>query len=113
MYESKKWLERLERIIKKYLGEATLSNQKLAEEIKISERHLFRRVKEVTGLSPQKYIRKLRLKMAYKYLKAGEYRTVKEVSKAVGYINTSYFITQFEKEFGKKPFAVLREAGWR
>ena len=47
------------------------------------------------------------------YLNLGKFRTVKETAHAVGFKNSSYFIRQFEKEFGARPFRVLQEAGWR
>ena len=39
--------------------------------------------------------------------------TARETAAAVGYVSISYFISQFEKEFGTRPLAVLREWGWR
>jgi len=50
---------------------------------------------------------------AKNYLKAGPLKTVKATAEAVGYRNTSYFIRQFEKEFGLKPLKFLQESGWR
>ncbi|MFT4666085.1 MAG: AraC-like DNA-binding protein [Polaribacter sp.] len=85
----------------------------MALSLGISERDLFRKVKEMTGLTPQKYLRKHRLNQAMLFLNGGKYRTVKETCYAVGYTNASYFVSQFEKEFGKKPLQVLREKGWR
>ena len=108
-----KWLLRLEQIIDKHLKDFSLSNQQLAKELSISERQLFRKVNEHTGLSPQRYQRRYRLRKAMKFFKAGTYRTVKETACSVGYIKVSYFITQFEKEFGKKPLQILQEYGWR
>ena len=107
------WLCQLDLIMDKYLEDPAFGNEKLAEEIAISQRHLFRRVKQLTGLSPHKYRRRYRLQLAMQYLQNGTYRTVKETADAIGYINTSYFIRQFEGEFGQKPLSVLKEAGWR
>lgn len=108
-----KWLNRFHQIIQENLAEGSLSNEFLATRIEISERHLFRRVKSLTGLTPQQYIRQCRLQQAMDYLEAGTYRTVKATATAVGFTNASHFINRFEKEFGKKPFDILRECGWR
>jgi len=113
MVGAEKWLNRFHSLIDTNLDDPFFSNQQLAEALAISERHLFRKIKELTGLSPQKYLSQYRLYEAMKYLKNGKYRTVKETSYAVGFRNPSYFIKQFEKEFGKKPLFVLKEAGWR
>ena len=113
MLRSNKWLNRFDNILNEHIGNVGLNNELLAEKINISERHLFRRVKALTGLSPQKYLRRYRLQLAKQYLERGTYRTVKETANAVGYVNTSYFISQFEKEFGVKPLKMLQESGWR
>lgn len=113
MSTGRNWLNRLDQIIKENLTNSKLDNEKLAAAIEISERHLSRRVKAITGLSPQSYIRQYRLQLAMEYLKNGTYKTVKETAAAIGYTNTSYFIKQFEKQFGHKPLRVLQEAGWR
>ncbi len=108
-----KWLDRLNELIDKHLGDPSLNNERLAAALGLSERHLFRKIKEFTAVSPQKYLSKYRLHRAKQYLEAGKYRTVKETSAAVGFRHTSYFIRRFEKEFGNKPLFVLRNAGWR
>ena len=111
---SQKWLDRLHLILEdKNTHNHTLDNKNLADRMETSERDLFRKVKEQTGLSPQKYLRQCRLRRAKYFLEVGVYRTVKDTSRAVHYSNVSYFIAQFEREFGKTPFQVLREEGWR
>ena len=113
MHKPQKWLGRLNRLVETALYTPQMNNLKIAEELEMSERDLFRKVKKSTGLSPQKYVRQYRLSQAMHYLKEGKFRTVKETCQAIGYTNVSHFIVQFEKEFGKKPFQVLREQGWR
>ena len=107
------WLKRLDRIISENARDAEFDIISLAAKMELSERHLFRKVKELTNLSPKKYIRQYRLKLALNYLRNGTYKTVHETASAVGYANTSYFIKQFEIEFGRRPLKVLQEAGWR
>lgn len=110
---SKNWLSRLDAVISKHLKDIYLDNKKIASELKISERQLFRKVKELTDLTPQKYLKMQRLQKAMDFLKSGKFRTVKETAQAVGYIKSNYFSIQFEKQFGKKPLEILRELGWR
>ena len=113
MSGTKKWLKRLEETMHHLSLKSSFNNESLAEELGISERDLFRKVKKATGLSPQKYIRQFRLRLAMRYLISGKYRTVKETAHAIGYTKVSYFITQFEKEYGRTPLKVLQENGWR
>lgn len=113
MSTGREWLNRFDNIVYNNLLDTALCNEQIAAKIQISERHLFRRVKKITGLTPQKYIRQCRLQKAKQYLENGTYRTVRDTGLAVGYSNTSYFIRQFEREFGCKPLLVLQVSGWR
>ncbi len=108
-----KWLARLDRIILEHISDVELDNKRLADDMGISERQLFRKIKAMTGKSPQKYLRQNRLEQARQYLEQGRYRTVKETAFAVGYVNASYFTRQFEAEFGTQPYQILKAAGWR
>ncbi len=107
------WLKRLDQIITKNLNDNTFCNQHIVNGLGISERQLIRKVKERSGMSPRKYIRQFRLTKAMSYLKSGKYKTVKDTSLAVGISKVSYFISQFEQNFGKKPYQVLQDNGWR
>lgn len=113
MLGAEKWLKRLNKLIENNIADTTFSNERIAEELKISERQLFRKVKKLTGYTPQKYLKHYRLRVALKYFRRGKYRTVKETAHAVGFRKVSHFIKQFENEFGKKPLQVLQEFGWR
>ncbi|MCI5081640.1 MAG: AraC family transcriptional regulator [Saprospiraceae bacterium] len=113
MTQETKWKMRLEELITKNLNSKHLSNEFLAREMGLSERHLIRKAKMITGKSPQKITRNLRLKIAMKHIRSGQFRTVREVGQAVGYTNIGYFIKEFKKEFECKPFEVLQAAGWR
>ena len=113
MLGAQNWLSRMDRIIEERLNDSSFGNGELASEMNISERHLFRKVNQLTNLSPKKYLRKHRMSKAMHLLKTGKYISVKETAYAVGYINVSYFIRQFEKEYGRRPLQVLKQEGWR
>lgn len=109
----KNWFRQLHRILKENIHDVDFNNVDLARHLGISERQLFRTLKYLAGTPPQKYIRKFRLHYAMQLLRNGDLQTVNEAAFAIGYKNVSYFITQFEREFGKKPLKVLQESGWR
>lgn len=111
--EAINWLKRLDVIIESNLGLLSLKNEKLAELLEISERQLFRKVKRLANLTPQKYLLKYRLSESMEFLKTGKFRTVKETAFAIGYSNAGIFAGHFKKEFGKEPLQVLKENGWR
>jgi AraC-like DNA-binding protein len=108
-----KWLDRLHQLFMKQMAIGNLSNNTLALQMGTSERHFIRQMKAFTGYPPQQYLRRYRLRLAKEYLLSGKFRTVKETAAAVGFSTSSYFICQFEKEFGQKPLEVLRKSGWR
>ncbi len=110
---ARRWVERLDAIIETHIGDHTFDNERLAREMGVSERNLFRKLIELMGLPPQKYLRKQRMKRAMDNLQNGHFRTVNETAYSVGYLNVSYFISQFEKEFNMKPLQVLQNSGWR
>ena len=67
-----KWLQRLDAIIHENAQDPKLNNDLLAKKMGTSERDLFRKVKEKSGLSPQKYLREYRLQLAKNYLTNGD-----------------------------------------
>lgn len=105
------WITRINQLILENLSDFYWTNTTLAAELSISERQLYRIVKELTGMSPNLYIRQIRLKAAYKFLQSGRYLTVKEVAAAVGFQKADYFTRLFKSEFGLTPMEVLQEKG--
>ncbi|WP_300007057.1 AraC family transcriptional regulator [Pseudonocardia sp.] len=76
----------------------------LAEHVSMSPStfaHLFR---EVTGMSPYQFVKRLRLDRARTMLVEGD-RNVSEVARGVGYASLSAFITEFKRHFGVTPRA--------
>ncbi len=75
----------------------------LANAVSMSERSLHRKIKSNTGLSPMQYVREYRLRKARYHLESGTFRTVSEVSYAVGFNYLSHFTKSFKERFGKLP----------
>jgi len=66
------------------------------------EKQLYRKLKQLTGMSTVEYIRSIRLKKAAILLQNGNF-TISEVMYSVGFSNASYFTRAFSSEFGKSP----------
>lgn len=79
----------------------------LADQIHLSERHLRRKIQELTGLTANDYLREIRLQQARQMLEQHSSHTVAEVSYAVGFTSPSYFAKLYAKRFGRKPSAYL------
>jgi signal transduction histidine kinase/DNA-binding response OmpR family regulator len=101
--EDIKWLEDFEKLVLNQLHSPLFSNDYLAELLKIDRKTLYKKVKISTGLTPTQYIKTLRLKLAKDLLESRKYKTVKEVSKQVGFKKTAYFSKLFKEEYGKFP----------
>lgn len=113
MEHDHRWLDRLNGIIETELDNHNLNNKVISEAMGVSERQFFRRLNEITELTPRQYIRQYRLEQAKAFLEKGNYLTVKESAYAVGFINIGYYINHFREQFGKTPLEVLKENGWR
>ena len=68
----------------------------------MSRSTLFEKIKNVSGLTPNNYIRLTRLKKAAEYLSSGEYQ-INEVCYLVGFSSSSYFTKCFKQQFGMLP----------
>lgn len=71
----------------------------------ISRRHVLRKLKSITGMSINEYIRVIRLKESYSLLAAGRLN-VSEVAYSVGFTDPKYFSNCFKKQFGHTPSEV-------
>lgn len=98
----------LTNIIEQNIADPNLTNTDLARKTGLSERQFYRKIEMLTGLSPNKFIREVRLKKAEKLLKSGDYQTVKEVALRVGFIKVSWFSQLFERHMGQRPIELLK-----
>lgn len=95
-------LAKMDAVIAQNLAEPEFSIDHLAGELCMSRSTLFEKIKNVSGLTPNNYIRLTRLKKAAEYLSAGEYQ-INEVCYLVGFSSSSYFTKCFKKQFGVLP----------
>nr|WP_255678861.1 ATP-binding protein [Mucilaginibacter sp. UR6-1] len=95
------WLAELEALVRRYVGKTDLNIAMLSYELNISERQLNRRIKAITGLTPNKYIRAIRLQIAREAIDSGKYRTIAEISYAAGFDTPAYFSKLFKAHYGR------------
>lgn len=96
------WLNRLDNIINENISESDFSVQDLADKMFISRSNLQRKLQGLINMSPNEYIRIIRLKKAAQLLSEGNWR-INEVCYMVGFNNPSYFSTSFQNQFGILP----------
>jgi len=97
------WLIELENIVKENLHIAHFKVPELAGMMHISEKTLYNRLKAYAATSPSEYLRTVRLEQAMIHIKNRKYKTIREVSYAVGMKNPKYFTDAFKKQYGKSP----------
>ena len=98
------WLQSLEEACLKAMDKKLdITNSYLADKLTISERHLQRRVKSLTGLSVKQYVQEVRLQKARHLLENKIYNTISEVAYASGFNTPKYFSKVYEKHFGIRP----------
>ncbi|MBC8988020.1 response regulator [Pedobacter sp. N36a] len=102
------FIERCLAIINENLDDSGFSIEKLASELAMSRTSLFSKVKAITGMTPNDFIKVTRLKEAYKLVMEGKYR-VTEIGYLVGFGSPSYFTKCFSKQFGMLPTAYLKK----
>lgn len=96
------FLEKVRFIVLDHLPDDTFTVAKLAKAIYYSEPQLNRKLKGITGLTPGKYIRSVRIEQA-KILLKDPNSTVTSVAFDAGFQNPEYFSKIFKKEVGQTP----------
>lgn len=96
------FLEKLDKVINSRIDDHDLLIEDIANELNISVRQFQRKVKELSGLTPTKYLRYRRLKAA-EYLLKNNSGSITEIAFAVGFNNLSLFSSYFKAEFNVLP----------
>jgi AraC-like DNA-binding protein len=103
-----KYLKKVTQVIEEHMDDSDLSVARLCELGDFSEKLLYRKLKQLTGLSTVEYIRSVRLKKAALLLQNGNF-TVSEAMYSVGFSNASYFTRAFAAQYGKTPSEYLKQ----
>ena len=104
-------LARLRALVKAYLASPVLTPAWLVAAARLSERTLYRRLRELTGHTPAGFVRELRLLRARQLLQAAEPATVAAVAHAVGFVNAAHFGRAYARRFGYPPGQERNDAG--
>ena|GEM_PF-5418484 len=96
------WLADLDKDVDENLSSLQYGVEALADNMGVSRTQLFRKLKALTSLSPNHYIREKKLLVAKGHLENQRFKTVKEVALSVGVSKTSYFAKLYYDRFGVK-----------
>ncbi len=94
-------------IVENHLAEEEFSIEQLNKEIGMGRVQVYRKMKALTGNSPSRYIRKIRLNKALKMIKENK-NNISEIAYSVGFSTPAYFAKCFKEEFGYSPSEFAR-----
>jgi len=97
-----KLLSSITGIIEDKVSDPDLNVNSLSTISGIGSKQIYRKLKQLTGMSPVEYIRSVRMKKAAMLLTQNKF-TISEVMYMVGFSNHSYFAKCFQAEFRKTP----------
>ncbi|PXY42170.1 hybrid sensor histidine kinase/response regulator [Flavobacterium cheongpyeongense] len=100
------FMEKITSLINDNLSELDLSTEFLCDKLGVSSSKLYRKIKELTDLAPNEFIRTIRLKKSAELLKTKKYN-VSEVTSLVGFNDPLYFSRCFKKQFGFPPSKLI------
>ena len=100
--EEKAFIKQVIELIRKNIDNEDLQSLFIEKTLGISTSQLYRKTKEIFGLSPGDLIRTIRLKHSAELLRNGQF-TVSEVCYAAGFNNRSYFYREFKKVYNTTP----------
>ena len=105
--KDKEFADKLQVVMDKQLDNAQFTIDEFASIMGLGRTVFYRKVRGVTGYSPNEYIRIIRMKKAAELLLENHY-TVAEVSYKVGINDPFYFSKCFKQQFGVAPSVYLR-----
>ncbi|MEO0581228.1 MAG: two-component regulator propeller domain-containing protein [Bacteroidota bacterium] len=97
-----KFLRKAVEIVRENLQNSEFGVEDFSHYFHMSRRNVLRKMKGVTGLSINEFIRNTRLKVAHRMLLEGDLN-VSEVAYQVGFTDPKYFSNCFKKQFGALP----------
>ncbi|MBQ5623461.1 MAG: helix-turn-helix transcriptional regulator [Alistipes sp.] len=95
-------LNRFVEHINKNMSDINLSIDDIASDMCMSRSNLFRKVKQITGIGPNEYMRLARLKRAAELLQERRH-SIADICMLVGFNSPSYFSSCFKKQYGCLP----------
>ena len=89
-------------IVSRHIEDPEFSASVLCEESRYSSKQIYRKIKQLTGMSIVEFIRDTRLRRAAMYLAQGKF-SVTEVMYKSGFTTASYFAKCFKEKYGVSP----------
>lgn len=104
-----KFITQVTALIKQSLG-GELTVDTLCAGMNMSRTSFYNKIKALTGIAPNEFIRNIRMQEAATLLKSRQY-TVAEVSDRMGFADPKYFADTFKKFYGVPPSVFKAQSG--
>lgn len=104
----REFLESITKIIEDNLEMEKMDVSFIADKMCMSHSTLYRKVKGVTDMSANEFIRKVKMKNGVKLLLSERY-SISEISDMTGFSSVAYFRQCFKNEFGMSPSEYLKK----
>ncbi len=105
--EDEKMVKTAEAYVESRIADSSLSVRELATSVAMSERQFYRKIRQVTGMTPARFMMEIRMHYAHKLLLDGQIVKISQVSSEVGINSASYFSKLFYERFGKRPTSYI------
>lgn len=99
---NQEFIIKLGSLVKEHISDRDFGVNELAVQIGMSVSALYRKLRSITGLTINDFMKTVRFNEAKKLLDSGVYN-VSEVSMMIGFDDSKYFSTEFKKIFGQTP----------
>lgn len=106
----KRFLEKMNLVLAQHIDDPNFSIDQMAELMKMGRTKLYGKVKEMTGMSPNKLLVAERMKRAAQLLEEGDLN-VSEIGYKVGILDPTYFYRCFKQYHGISPSKYRKEKG--
>jgi AraC-like DNA-binding protein len=104
------FMDNISRLIEQNIENGDFSVDDLARSTGTGRTNFYKKVKGLTGHSPNEYIRIIRMKKAAELLTTTNLN-ISEISYKVGFNSPLYFGKCFKEQFGKSPSQFQKETG--
>ena len=103
----KEFIDKITKIIEDNMQSDKMDVAFIAEKMFMSHSTLYRKIKGLTDMSANEFVRKVKMRYAERMLSTGEYTTT-EIAYMVGINSVTYFRQCFKDEFGVSPSEYLK-----
>ncbi|MCU7552841.1 ATP-binding protein [Chitinophagaceae bacterium LB-8] len=98
----KEFLDKVIQLIEEHMDNPSFGVDMLSKKVGMSQPVLYKKLKAVTSMSVNDFVKSLRLKKAANLLQQ-KHLAVYEIAYSVGYSDSKYFSKEFKKVYGKTP----------